>query len=153
MRTRILGSIAIAAITLTACGGGGASGSQGEVADMLLDSAEAEGMELDRGCVEDVAGKLSNDDAEKIIEAGPNGDAVLSADGEALGEEMFRCVNTDAFVDEMIAPLLAEMGEDNVDVDCIKDALDGLDLADPEDPAVGLAMFECIDIDIGDIGG
>ena len=86
MRTRILGSIAIAALALTACGGSG--GNQGEVADLLVESASDEGIELDEGCVEDVAGKLSDDDAQRIIDAGSDGDAVLSAEGEALAADV-----------------------------------------------------------------
>jgi hypothetical protein len=146
MRKPILGSIAVAAVTLAACGGGG---SQGEVADLLLDSAEQEGFELDRGCVEDVAGKLSDADADKILEAGPDSDPVLSAEGEALSNELLDCVDTDSVIDAMIAPLVAEMGEENVDIDCIKNAARDLDLSDPEDPQFALAMFECVDIDLG----
>jgi hypothetical protein len=149
MRTRLISSIAIAALALTACGGG-ASGSQGEVADLMLEEADKEGIELEADCVKDVAGKLSDDDAEKLLEAGVDGDPQLSADGEALADDMIGCLDTDALVDSMIAPLVEEMGEENVDVDCLKDAFRDIDPANiDDDPAFATAMLECVDLDLG----
>ena len=143
MRTRLISSLAIAALALSACGGGG--GKQGEAADMLLEAAEEEEMfDLDEDCVRDVADKLSDEDAQKIVDAGPDGgDVSLSAEGEALANEMFGCVDTDALVDSVIADLVNELGEDNVDVDCIKDAVRGIDVSNPED-VLGGAMMECV---------
>lgn len=149
MRTRLISSLAIAALALSACGGSGSSGSQGEVADLMLAEAEKEDIELDDDCVRDVAGQLSDDDAEKLLEAGVDGDAELSADGEALADDIVRCLDTDALVDAMIDPLVDEMGEENVDVDCLKDKLKDVDLANPEDASIASAMFECVDINIG----
>jgi hypothetical protein len=144
MRTRLLSTIAIAALLLTACGGSGAD--QGEVADMLMDAAEEEDFDLDRDCVEDVAGKLSDDDAKRIVDAGPEGDAQLSAEGEALANEIFDCVDTDALVDSMIAPILEDLGEDNVDVDCIKEAFRDIDPSNIDDSALSGAMLDCVDL-------
>jgi hypothetical protein len=50
----------------------------------------------------------------------------------------------DAVVDDMVA----EMGEENVDADCIKEALEGVDLAtvDGSDPAVMTAVLDCVEI-------
>lgn len=150
MRTRLLGTIAIAALALTACGGdddggGGGSGDQGEVADMILASADDEGLELDADCVRDVAGKLSDDDAAKMVEAGVDGDAELSADAEALSNEMFSCVDTDALVDQIVA----DMDGEGVDADCLKGVLDdqGVESLDSG------AIFECIDLEAIDTDG
>ena len=148
MRTPLITSIATAALLLTACGGG-ASGTQGEVADLMLEEAEKEGIELDEDCVQDVAGKLSDDDAQKLLDAGVDGDPELSDAGEDLATEMVGCLDTDALVDQLIAPLVEEMGEDNVDVDCLKDALKDVDLSNPEDASIGSAMIDCVDIDLG----
>ncbi len=143
MRTRLIGSLAIATLSLAACGGG-SGGQQDEVADMMLEAAsEEEGIDLDEDCVRETAGKLSDDDAKKIVDAGMDGDPELSPEADALAAEMFSCVNTDALVDEMIA----ELGGEGVDADCLKRVLGDVDpqaLADGEMPD---GLFECIDLD------
>lgn len=148
MRTRLISSLAIAALALSACGGG--DGKQDEVADLMIQAAADEDLELDEGCVRDVAGELSDDDAQKILDAGFDGDPQdLSAEAEDLANDMFGCVDTDALVDQFIGPLIEEMGEDNVDVDCIKEAMRGLDVSSPEDAAFAGAMMECVQFDFG----
>ncbi|MFP5486748.1 MAG: hypothetical protein ACLGHQ_00375 [Acidimicrobiia bacterium] len=139
VRTRLIGPLAIATLALAACGGGG-GGQQGEVADMMLASAEEEGIELDDDCVRDVAGRLSDDDAAAIVEAGVDGDPDISGDADALAEEMFDCLDTDAFVDQIVAEM---GGQEGLDVDCLKEVLEeqGLEAMD------GGAMLECIDLD------
>jgi len=139
MRTRLFGSIAVAALVLAGCGGGDDGGQQGEVADMMLEAAETDGVALDEDCVRDVAGQLSDEDAAAIIEAGPEGDADVSAEADALGEEMFSCLDTDALVDQIVS----EMGDEGgVDADCLKRVLEeeGIDALESG------AMFECIEI-------
>jgi len=49
MRIRILGTIAAAGLVFAACGGSDTGGLQGEVADMLLESAGDEG--FDEACM------------------------------------------------------------------------------------------------------
>ena len=139
MRTRITSTLAATLLTLTACGGG-ASGAQGEAADALAESAEAEGLDIDKGCVEDLAKKLSDSDAEKLAAAGADGDPELSAEGEALQFELFDCIDIDSYVDLLIA----DMG-DEVDADCLKDALEDMDLSKGEEALTG-ALFECVDL-------
>ncbi len=142
MRTRLIGSLAIGTLALAACGSG-SGGQQGEVADMMLEAADDEGFDLDEDCVRETADKLSDDDAAKIIEAGPDGDADLSSDAEALANEMFSCVNTDALVDQMVD----QLGGEGIDADCLKDVLGDMD---PEALAAGEmpdGLFDCIQID------
>lgn len=140
MRTRLIGSLTVAVLALSACGGdddGG--GQQAEVADMMLEAADEEGFSLEEDCVRDVAGRLSDEDAAKIVEAGPEGDPELSAEADALADEMFDCVDTDALVDQIVA----EMGDaEGVDADCLKSVLDEQGLEALESGA----MFECIEI-------
>lgn len=148
MRTRLFGTVAIATLTLAACGGGG-GGVQGEVADMMIDELEAEDLDVDESCLRDATSKLSDDDAQKILDAGPDGDAEgLSDEAEAAAAEAIGCIDTGALVDQMIDDMVAEMGEENVDADCIRDATDGLDLAnlDEGDGEFMSALFECITI-------
>jgi hypothetical protein len=139
MRTRIISTLAAATLALSACGGGGASGAQGEAADALAESAEAEGLDIDKGCVEDLAKKLSDADAEKLAAAGADDDPELSPEGEALQFELFDCVDIDSYVD-----LLVEDMGDEVDADCLKDALEDMDLSKGEEALTG-ALFECVD--------
>ncbi len=140
MRTRLISSLAIATLTLAACGGSG--GQQDEAADMMLAAAaDEEGFELDEECVRATAAKLSDDDAKKIVEAGPDGEPQLSAEADELATEMFGCVNTDALVDQMVA----EIGDEGVDADCLKRVLGDVDPATlaegpPEE------IFECIEL-------
>ena len=139
MRTRIISSLAVATLVLSACGG--SSGSQGEVADLMLEAAAEEGLELDKDCVNDIAGDLSDEDADKLIAAGVDGDPELSAEGEALGLKMVSCLDTDSLVDQFIA----EMG-DEVDADCMRDVLKDID---PEALAQGDlpdGIFECMNL-------
>jgi hypothetical protein len=141
MRTRLIGSLAIATLTFAACGGG-SGGQQGEVADMMLEAAGDEGFDLDEDCVRETADKLSDDDAAKIVEAGPDGNADLSEEADALANEMFSCVNTDALVDQMVD----QLGGEGIDTDCLKDVLSDMDpeaLADGDMPD---GLFECIEI-------
>ncbi len=107
MRIRIIGTVAAATLALAACGGGDDGGSggsaQSQVADMMLTALDedlaAEGLSsdiIDRDCVRDAIGELSDDDAEKIVEAGPDGNPDVSADAEDIADSMFECVDLTA---------------------------------------------------------
>ena len=136
MLKRVLSSIAGASIILAACDGG-ASGDQAKAADELIQVVDDRDASVDKKCVEDLAGQLSDEDAKKFVEA--HSDAKLSPEGEAIAEQIFGCVDTDAIVDQIVD----EVGEDNIDVDCLKDALKG---GIPLD-SMSAAMIECLTID------
>ena len=104
MRIRFIGTIAVATLALAACGGGDDSGSgaspQSQVADMMLETLDEdladEGIDpsvIDRDCVRSAIGGLSDEDAEKIVEAGPDGNPDVSADAEEIADSMFECVD------------------------------------------------------------
>ena len=105
MHTRLLGTIAIAALVLSACGGdddggGGGGSSQDQVADMMievLDEASelegVEGVEIDEDCIRDKVGELSDADAQAILDAGPEGDPEVSDEAEEIGQTMLECVD------------------------------------------------------------
>ena len=46
----------------------GSDSAQDEVADMMIEEMEAEGMDVDEDCVRDAAGELSDDDAQAIVD-------------------------------------------------------------------------------------
>ena len=152
-------SSAIAAILvlgLAACGSDGDGGSgltddQAAAASSAIEEAEAGGVELDEDCVNEVAAQLSDEDAAKVVAAGPGEDADLSPEGEALGLELLGCADEDALIDLFIAGM-NESGE-TFDEDCAREKLEGLDVADLAaatqggDPPEELisALIECVD--------
>lgn len=100
MRARLIGSITIATLALSACGGGSdnANGPQAEVADMVIkalgETAVVEGVDVtvDEDCVRAATGKLSDSDAQAMIDAGPDGEADISAAGQAIGASLLECL-------------------------------------------------------------
>lgn len=104
MRIRTIGTVAVATLALAACGGGDDTGSggsaQSQVADMMLEALDedfaSEGIDasvVDRDCVRSAIDGLSDDDAEKILEAGPEGNPDVSASAEEIADSMFECVD------------------------------------------------------------
>lgn len=138
MRNRLV-TLLIAAATVAACGGG-ASGDQGEVADLFLQAAGDEGIEVDQDCVETAAGKLSDDDAAKILEAGIDGDPDVSDAANDVADEMARCVAVDSLIDGMLAEL---EGDDTIDVECLRAELDGAADADEVSDRMFGAITTC----------
>lgn len=104
LRSRLVAGIAVGALALAACGGddddGGGDSPQDQVADMLLqelDGSEAdmEGVTIDEDCIRDITGDLSDEDAQAIVDAGPDGDPEVSVSGEELGLAMLDCIDID----------------------------------------------------------
>ncbi len=54
--------------------------------------------------------------------------------------ELFGCVDIDSYVDAIVADM-----DDEIDADCLKDALKDVDLSAGEEALAG-AMFECFDL-------
>lgn len=137
----------VAALVFTACGGGDDSD---DLTDILMASAEAEGIEADRGCVEKVAADLSDEDATKLLES--NGDldsADLTPEGFSTATGLLNCVDTSAVVDQAIADL-RDQGLD-FDEQCVRDAFDGVDFSEftsdggiPED--LTGSLLDCVDL-------
>ncbi|MGE5209723.1 MAG: hypothetical protein ACM3MM_00575, partial [Acidobacteriota bacterium] len=83
----------------TIAGAAGLTDEQAAAAQSAIDQAAAGGIELDESCVNEVAAKLSDDDAAKIVAAGPDESADLSPEGEALGLELLSCADESALID------------------------------------------------------
>ena len=114
-----------------------------------IDQAADEGVELDEGCVNDLAEDLSDEDAQAIVDAGPDGNPDLSDAGQSTTVELLNCIDPDALVDLFIEGML-ESGED-IDEDCMREALEGTDLTgviNGEDPSTELitAVVECTNL-------
>ncbi len=107
MKSRIIGTVIVAGLAISACGGG-SGGDRSEAVDQFVDVMKEQGADVDRGCAENVADKLSDDDVKAIIDASNGGDAQLSAAGEELSLELLDCVDmssvlTDDVIDQIIA--------------------------------------------------
>ncbi len=145
MRKHIISSLAAAALVLSACGGGGGdlSGDQAKAVDLLVSSAEAGGVEVDKGCVEKVAEKLSDADAKAIVDSANGDDPDLGGAPEELQSELFSCVNMDSMIDSMIDEIGDQPG---VDKDCLRGILEDLS---PDELAAGEmpdGLLDCIEI-------
>ena len=64
---------------------------QAKVAELTLGLASSSGVVADVACVQRVAAQLTDEDAQKLIDAYPKGDAVLSPAGKALSSEIVKC--------------------------------------------------------------
>jgi hypothetical protein len=98
MTKRILAAVAASTLLFAACGGGGDA--QGEVADLYIEAMGELGDELgvdldiDEGCVRDLADQLSDDDAQKLVDAGIDGAPEdLSAEADEIAEQLAECVS------------------------------------------------------------
>ena len=115
--------------------GDGASGPQAEVADDAIASAKEDGIDLDADCVNELASQLSDEDAQAIVDAGPDGDAELSDEGTAIGSQLIGCAGNDQIIDALIVEL-KKSGQD-FDEECVRDGLQDVDLAELAAGAAG----------------
>jgi hypothetical protein len=154
MKKSLIATLAASALVFAACGSdsGGASGAQGEAADLAIEAASEEGIELDEDCANEVAAGLSDEDAEAIVAAGPDGDADVSAEGTAIGLELMSCADNDQIVDAFIEQM-NESGE-TFDEDCVRDGLEGVDLAEAASEATSGTPEELVNavIDCFELG-
>ena len=138
----------VAALVFTACGGG--DDDSDDLTNILMASAEAEGITADRDCVEKVSADLSDEDAGKLIES--NGDletADLTPEGFSTATGLLNCIDTSEVVDQAIADL-RDQGLD-FDEQCVRDAFEGVDFSEftsdggiPED--LTGSLLSCVDI-------
>lgn len=152
-RTIVVG--AAIALALTACGsdgsGSGLTDDQSAAARSAIDRAEAGGVALDEACVNDVASKLSDDDAAKIVATGPDTTADLSPAGEALSLELLACADQSGLID-LFVDGMNESGQ-SFDEACLRDELADFDVAElvaasqGGDPPADLvdALSTCLD--------
>lgn len=128
MSKTLMSIVAVGALVLAGCGdddgGGGLSDAQSGAVDAAMALGDESGLDLDRGCVEDLAGDLSDEDAQILADSGD--ETELSADGQATSDEILNCLDQSSLIDFFIS----NMEESGLpfDEECVRDALDGEDL-------------------------
>ena len=127
---------------------------QDDVAELIIDEFAYQGVAVDEDCVREVAGGLSDDDAEQILAAGPAGDPDVSPEADDVAAELIECGDLTPIVDQVIADMVAEFGDENVDEGCIRAAVAEFDVAELEqsEAALTAAWIDCITYEIGDPG-
>jgi hypothetical protein len=162
---RITGLVAASVLFLAACGGddddnagsaqsetatatadangGSASGVQNDAANEIIDQADTANLDPDEGCIRDKAANLSDEDAQKIVDAGSSDTPDLSPAGLAIVAETMSCVSESAMLDQIIESL-----PEGVDGDCVRDKLKDLDFgaifeSGTTPPEVDQAKSEC----------
>mgnify|MGYP001544826841 FL=1 len=135
MHRRAIGALAVIAVAASACGG---DSQQSEAADLFVELVEAEGIEVDRSCVEDVTGALSDDDAALSVEAGAPGSEAISPEAQAILEQAARCVDVGSYVDSIVGQFESD---DTLDADCFRAELaDAATIDDVNAQAVDAAI-------------
>ncbi len=130
--------------------GGDATGAQAEAADRTIEAAAAGGITLDEECVNEVASRLSDEDAAAIA-AGNNAD--VSPEGSELSLELLNCADEDQLAD-MFIDGLSQSGQE-FDEECVREKLKDVDMVElvqatqtggqPPTEVVA-AMMECVDL-------
>lgn len=100
MRARLAPTVAalFAVAAVAACGGdgnddGGPDRSPQEaLADRIVSEVELEdGMSMDEDCIRRIIARLSDGDAQEVLDAGPDGDPAITPAGDATLVELFGC--------------------------------------------------------------
>lgn len=126
---------------------------------MMVEQAAGVGITFDEDCMNERLAQLPDDDVDKIVAAGIDGDADVSQEATAIANGMVECVVgsassipglsipdvsipdmtipeiNDAMVDAVVQSL--EGSGMNVDRDCIANALEGLTSGDFEQASAG----------------
>jgi hypothetical protein len=152
MKKSIVAGVVAGVLVLAACGSdSGSSGPQAEAADMAIEGAADDGVALDEDCVNDLASQWSDEDAEAIVEAGPDGDADISDEGTAIGVQLASCADSAAIADMFIEQMKASGQE--FDEECVREGLEGVDVAELAGDAESgapqeliRAVFECFEL-------
>jgi len=146
---RITGLIAASVLFVAACGGNDddnatATGVQNDAADEIIKQANDGDLNPDEGCIREKAAKLSDDDAQKIVDASSSSDTPdLSPEGLAIVGETASCLSGDAMMNQIIEGL-----PEGVDGDCVRDKLKDVDFGaifetGTTPPEVDQAITDC----------
>ena len=116
---KITALLASSVLLVAACGGDddSAGSVQNDAADELIQEANDSNLNPDESCIRDKASKLSDDDAQKIVDSGTSDTTDLSPEGMTVVGEAMSCVSGSALLDSIIEGL-----PEGVDGDCLAQA-------------------------------
>jgi len=157
---KITGLLAASVLFVAACGGDDddnaagtqsdngsatatATGVQNDAADELIKQADDGNLDPDEGCIREKAAKLSDDDAQKIVDADSSDTPDLSPAGFAILGETASCLSGDAMINQLVEGL-----PEGVDADCVREKLKDVDFGailetGTRPPAVDQAINDC----------
>jgi hypothetical protein len=145
---KITGLLAASVLFVAACGDDDddtAGGVQNDAADELVQQMEDEDIDADESCVREAFADMSDEDAQKIVDAGSDETPDLSPEGLAIATQATTsCVSGEDLLDSFIESL-----PENVDGDCVRETLEGVDfdfselMAGNLPPEVEQAMDDC----------
>ena len=140
---RITALLAASALVLAACGDDDdddaqasatasaedddtATGVQADAADELIRQMDDENVDADEDCIHSAFADMSDDDAQKIVDAGSGDAPDLSPEGLAIVTKATAdCASGEDMIDSIIESL-----PENVDGDCVRDKLKDADFGD-----------------------
>jgi hypothetical protein len=140
---RITALLAASALVLAACGDDDdddaqasatasaedndtATGVQADAADELIQQMDDENVDADEDCVHSAFADMSDDDAQKIVDAGSGDAPDLSPEGLAIVTQATAdCASGEDMINSIIEGL-----PENVDGDCVRDKLEDADFGD-----------------------
>jgi hypothetical protein len=140
---RITALLAASALVLAACGDDDdddaqasatasaedndtATGVQADAADEFIQQMDDDNVDADEDCIHSAFADMSDDDAQKIVDAGSGDAPDLSPEGLAIVTKATAdCASGEDMIDSIIEGL-----PENVDGDCVRDKLKDADFGD-----------------------
>jgi hypothetical protein len=81
----------VAGLVLVSCGSDSDGSEQDKVADLIIQAAQDAGVEPDESCIRDAAKKLSDEDADAMVDAGIEGEPDISEAANDVLVEILTC--------------------------------------------------------------
>jgi hypothetical protein len=144
---KITALLASSVLLVAACGGDdddSAGSVQNDAADEFIQQMKDEDVDPDEECVRSAFADMSDDDAQRIVDAGSDETPDLSPEAMAIvTEATTSCASSEDLLDSIIESL-----PEGIDGDCVRDKLEGVDFGDVVSsgtmpPEVEEAMTEC----------
>ena len=144
---KITALLASSVLLVAACGGDdddSAGGVQNDAADEFIQEMKDSDVTPDEECVRTAFADMSDDDAQRIVDAGSDENPDLSPEAMAIvTEATASCASSEDLLNTIIEAL-----PEGIDGDCVRDKLAGFDFGDVVSsgslpPEVEQAMTEC----------
>ena len=98
---------------------------QTKLVDLTMQGFADQSIGADRPCILALATKLSDADAQALVDAYPSGDPKVSPSGRAIGDRLLECADRTDLLDTLVTSLLASAP---VAESCLRAILEPLDV-------------------------